>query len=159
MLRHQCLHEFPAFEERAVNLKRREGHRAMLPVRKSCRLDDVSEWSCPALGLAVFWGVVKDGEMRAHICSYSQEGFGMGRSCQGFEEGPVLTVLVLSHIPAGAAAAAAPFFSSCLQRFVWRKCSGDWILLQNTEAIRFSLFISRAFCSMKAGIQTTRTNK
>lgn len=84
-----------------------------------------------------------------------QEGFGMGRSCRALRRVLSSLSLCTHHIPAGAAEAAAPVFSSCLQRFVWRKCSGDWISLQNTEAIRLSLFISQAFCSMKAGIQTT----
>lgn len=96
-----------------------------------------------------------EGEKHPSAVPAGQEGFGMGRSCRVLRRVLSFLSLCTHHIPAGAAAATAPFFSSCLQRFVWRKCSGDWILLQNTEAIRLSLFISQACCSMKAGIQTT----
>lgn len=139
------------FEKRAVNLKRREAHKAMYPVRKSCKLNCGSEWSCPALGYGERWR-----EKSTHP-SFQSGRKDLGWAGAARDLGRVLSLLSLCthHIPAGAAAATAPFFSSCLQRFVWRKCSGDWILLQNTEAIRFSLFISQACCSMKAGIQTT----
>lgn len=95
------------FEKRAVNLKMgKKRHRAMLLVRKSCKLNCVSEWSCPALGVIVFWGMVEDGERKA----VGQEGFGMGRSCQGLEEGPVLTVLVHSPYPSWCCSSTSPFF-------------------------------------------------
>lgn len=82
----------------------------MVPVRKSCRLNGVSEWGWLSFGV---WGKMEKGErtsVHTSVVTARQEGFGMGRSCQGFEEGPVLSVLVLSPYPSWCCSSNSPFF-------------------------------------------------